>query len=1175
VQRRRGGVDDVLFCRQLARMGKFLLLLVLPFLVSCAAVVGQTGPSAATGPVGYWTFDTASTVSNQVGDSSSNHLNGTIVGGVTSTTGVLNQALSFDGHSGYLQFPSDTLTDLTSNISLALWVKTSNNSRTEAILSRYSAAGMEAGYILRSDPAGHVELRIGGNNSAGGYAVTLTDTGSINDGKWHHVAAVITLGGGVKFYIDGTPSSTQTLNVVGRAGGSSLDIGLTPVYYGAFFTGSLDEVRIYNRVLSASEITALASVQTPTPTPPPTPTPALSVTPQNLSFSATSGSSGPAPQTVNITNSGGGTLTWTASANQPWITLSSVSGTGAQSVSVGTVISGLTAGTHSGTVTITAAGATPSVQTVNVVLVMTPVPPPTGGSGPVGYWQFDSAKVVGNQILDSSGNNLSGTLLGGVKSTTGVVNQGLSFDGRSGYIQFPDDTLTELTSDLSLAFWVNTQNNSRTEAILSRYSAAGIEMGYILRSDPAGHVELRIGGNNSGTGYAVTLTDTGRINDGKWHYVTAVITRGQGVSFYIDGALSSKQALNVVGRAGGSSLEIGLTPVYYGTYFTGILDEVRIYNRVLSAAEIAALASSQTPTPPPTATPALSVTPQNLSFNATSGSSGPASQTVNITNSGGGTLTWTASASQPWITLSSASGTGAQSVSVGTAISGLTAGTHSGTVTISAAGATPSVQTVNVTLLIASVLPPPGGGSGAQYYVTPSGSSSGNGSINNPWDLQTALNQPSSVHPGDTIWLRNGVYGNGGTIFQANLNGTSAQPITLRQYPGERATVNGGLQVNGTYARYWGFEVANMVIANRNSGTAGQNPIPNFPSGFTIYGTGNQFINLVVHDTAEGFGFWTAAQGGEIYGSLIYYNGWQGTDRGHGHNIYTQNQTGVKTISDNIIFQGFGEGVQCYGSGNAYVQNYVFDGNTIFNSGALAGNHQYNLLITGGHGPQNITVTNNYTYHTPSDNTGMSALDWGGQLTATNLTATGNYWIGGNPAILAFNWKGATFTGNTAYSQGGYTLSAGNLQPNTYTWDNNKYYGGGFQLNSGGTTFAGWQSTTGLDKNSTATASAPTGTWVFVRPNKYETGRANITIYNWNLGSTVVVDVSNVLTLGKHYEVRNAQDFFGAPVLSGTYNGGSISIPMAGLIVAQPQGVVPNQPKPVGPGFGAFVLLEQ
>src|SRR2546430_1201491 len=45
-----------------------------------------------------------------------------------------------------------------------------------------------------------------------------------------------------------------------------------------------------------------------------------------------------------------------------------------------------------------------------------------------------------------------------------------------------------------------------------------------------------------------------------------------------------------------------------------------------------------------------------------------------------------------------------------------------------------------------------------EFYVSPTGTASGNGSASNPWDLQTALNQPSSVQPGDTIWLRGGVH---------------------------------------------------------------------------------------------------------------------------------------------------------------------------------------------------------------------------------------------------------------------------------------------------------------------------------------------------------------------------------------------------------------------------------
>jgi hypothetical protein len=99
----------------------------------------------------------------------------------------------------------------------------------------------------------------------------------------------------------------------------------------------------------------------------------------------------------------------------------------------------------------------------------------------------------------------------------------------------------------------------------------------------------------------------------------------------------------------------------------------------------------------------------------------------------------------------------------------------------------------------------------------------------------------------------------------------------------------------------------------------------------------------------------------------------------------------------------------------------------------------------------------------------------------------------------------------------------------------------------------------------------PTGTYVFVRPNAYEPGRANIVVFNWDLKSTVGVDMSTVLSTGTLYEVRNAQDFFAVPVLSGVYAGGTLSLPMTGLTVAAPIGG--RTPAPTGPEFNAFVLL--
>jgi hypothetical protein len=67
------------------------------------------------------------------------------------------------------------------------------------------------------------------------------------------------------------------------------------------------------------------------------------------------------------------------------------------------------------------------------------------------------------------------------------------------------------------------------------------------------------------------------------------------------------------------------------------------------------------------------------------------------------------------------------------------------------------------------------------------------------------------------------------------------------------------------------------------------------------------------------------------------------------------------------------------------------------------------------------------------------------------------------------------------------------------------------------------------------------------------------------------VDVSGILSDGDGYEVRNAQDFYGAPVLQGTYNGSALVLPMTGLSVATPIGVA--APASTGSEFNAFILL--
>jgi hypothetical protein len=155
----------------------------------------------------------------------------------------------------------------------------------------------------------------------------------------------------------------------------------------------------------------------------------------------------------------------------------------------------------------------------------------------------------------------------------------------------------------------------------------------------------------------------------------------------------------------------------------------------------------------------------------------------------------------------------------------------------------------------------------------------------------------------------------------------------------------------------------------------------------------------------------------------------------------------------------------------------------------------------------------------------------------------------------------------------------------SYTTGGNKYFGSGqWRIDSqcGNwpcptsqvVNFANWQATTGMDATSTFTPGAPTGVWTSVRPNQYEAGRANIVIYNWNLQSSVPVDLSaSGIKVGDTYQIRDAENWYGGPVVSGVYNGSPVSILMTGLTVVQPFGSVPYQPSHTAPRFGVFVLL--
>ena len=479
---------------------------------------------------------------------------------------------------------------------------------------------------------------------------------------------------------------------------------------------------------------------------------------------------------------------------------------------------------------------------------------------------------------------------------------------------------------------------------------------------------------------------------------------------------------------------------------------------------------------------------------------------------------------------------------------------------------------------------------GADHFASPNGSSSGDGSINNPWDLATALSQPASVRPGDTIWLRGGTYrapnSNG---FSSKLNGTATSPIIVRNYNGERATLDGRgtentLYVGGSYTWYWGLEIMDSNTNRTPNGctaTVGYSPHPS-AWGVATYGPNNKFINMVVHDTAQGFSAYATSPDNEFTGNLSYYNGnlpypsCPGGDRNHGHGMYLQNASGLKIVQDNIVGDNADLGMQVYGSGNASVQGFRILGNALYNTSSWPTPYfQYNLLIAGGGVRKDIQVQNNYSYFTPSYDYGF--VNFGQYTPGQDILVQNNVFAGGYTGVSMYGQSGpVNFTGNTvfirpsAYQEIILQMTSGQ-SVGSYTWDNNTYYGRNFFNFTSNYDFAGWKGATQFDAHSSFNPNAPTGVWVYVRPNKYEPKRANIIIYNWDLNSQVAVDLSNVLRSGDAFVIQDAQNFYGPPVVKGVFNGTAVSIPMTNLPKASPIGFA--TPAHTAPQFGTFVLL--
>lgn len=432
------------------------------------------------GLVGYWSFNGQDIVAGTAFDRSGQNNNGTI-SGATATEGKLGQALGFDGSSNTVSLgnPANLNFGSSASYSLCWWEKPKSVDVTEAISK--TGGGNErihfyhsSGYLYRwSDFAGPA---ISTSEGWVDICYTYSANGSNN--------------GTETFYKNGSFSTSRTGAMPSWNSSDVWNIG-SGVGSQWLFSGSIDEVRIYNRALSSTEV-------------------------------------------GNLYRLGGMTMNSTQLSQN------------------------------------------------------------SNKSGLVGHWTFDGSDItgvgVGATAVDSSGSGNNGILSGTAPTPTeGKLGQALNFNGSSSYLNTSSGVnVNPNTGDITISAWLNVKDFAQSSGVSGRVITQNIDgnNGFIVAAegDPAQTFTFVIWKN--GTEYARHVTTT-TWSTGTWYHVVCVwITATNSPAIYINGA--SQDLTSTAGYGLGSvdnKLFIGKRNDDKG-YYNGSIDDVRVYNRALSSAEV-------------------------------------------------------------------------------------------------------------------------------------------------------------------------------------------------------------------------------------------------------------------------------------------------------------------------------------------------------------------------------------------------------------------------------------------------------------------------------------------------------------------------------------------------------------------------------------------------------------
>ncbi|HZQ47624.1 MAG TPA: LamG-like jellyroll fold domain-containing protein, partial [Verrucomicrobiae bacterium] len=523
-----------IFCRS----SLFVLLLAFTVCVLPGRVSAACDPPPS-GLVSWWRAE-----GNALDSAGFN--NGTLAGGVSYGPGMVGQAFVFSTTNSAVLLGNPPSLQL-QNFTIETWIKCGSStnfslSGGDAVLLGNGLLGIAFGF----QSSGTLFL------SEVGVSAVMVQSG-ITDTNWHHVAVTKT-GTTVVFYVDGVAFPAQTYSGAFSYASDILRIGvlggksLTAPFYGA-----IDELAVYNRALSATEMqgifTAGASGKCPVP-------PFITAQPTNqLAY----------PGTVD-------TLSVSAGGSPPLSYQWQFDGTNLDGATNAVLTLSPVMPGQAGTYDVVVSNAAGSVQSSNATLTAPPGPscdPPPAGL--VGWW-----KAEGNARDSVSGHY--GSLSGGSYGP-GMVGQAFVFSDIGAGVGLGNPTNLQL-QNFTIEAWIRRSSSSivsldsdGSDAKLLCYGPNGYDFGmkwsgnlYLMQFTASG-VEVQSG-----------------IIDTNWHHV-AVTKTNTTVVFYVDGVAYPAAPYSVT-FSFNSSVAIGARGDNGYDSFYGAIDELSVYNLALTGTQI-------------------------------------------------------------------------------------------------------------------------------------------------------------------------------------------------------------------------------------------------------------------------------------------------------------------------------------------------------------------------------------------------------------------------------------------------------------------------------------------------------------------------------------------------------------------------------------------------------------